>query len=148
MLRDDKEEGRRGTLAGMSILRAFAVLLLAQFAGEAVHRLLHLPLPGPVLGMAGLAAWLLLRGGEPDAALAETSETLLRWMPLLFVPAGAGVFAYPRLLRAGLLPIAVSLVVSTLLTFAVTAWVLQLLSRRAQPADSNRAEAGSSRRTA
>ncbi len=121
----------RGTLAGMSILRAFAVLLLAQFVGEAVHRLLHLPLPGPVLGMAGLAAWLLLRGGAPDAALAETSDTLLRWLPLLFVPAGAGVFAYPGLLRAGFVPIVVALVVSTLLTFAVTAWVMQLLSRRA-----------------
>lgn len=116
----------------MSILRAFAVLLLAQFAGEAVHRLLHLPLPGPVLGMAFLAAVLLLRGGEPDAALAETSDTLLRWLPLLFVPAGAGIFAYPGLVRAGIVPIAVALVVSTLLTFAVTAWVMQLLSRRAE----------------
>lgn len=114
----------------MSILRAFAALLLAQFVGEVIHRLVHLPLPGPVLGMALLAAVLLLRGGEPDAALVETSETLLRWLPLLFVPAGVGVFAYPGLLRAGLVPIAAALTLSTLLTFAATAWTMQLLNRR------------------
>lgn len=108
------------------------MLLLAQFAGEVAHRVLHLPLPGPVLGMALLAGWLLLRGGEPDTALVETSETLLRWLPLLFVPAGVGVFAYPGLLRAGFLPIVVALVLSTLLTFAVTGWTMQLLTRRTQ----------------
>ncbi len=114
----------------MAILRSFLTLLLAQFLGEAVHRLLHLPLPGPVLGMAGLAAVLLFRGGEPDASLVQTSDTLLRWLGLLFVPAGVGVFVYAGVLRAALLPVVVALVVSTVLTFAVTGWVMQLLARR------------------
>lgn len=121
---------RRGTLAGMAILRALLTLLVAQLLGEVLHRLLHLPLPGPVLGMALLAAGLLLRGGEPDAALVKTSETLLRWLPLLFVPAGVGVFSYLHALHAGLLPITAGLVLSTVLTFAVTGWTMQALSRR------------------
>ncbi len=114
----------------MAILRSFLTLLLAQCAGEALHRLLHLPLPGPVIGMALLAATLLWRGGEPDAALVETSETLLRWLGLLFVPAGVGVFTYAGMIRAELMPIAAALVLSTLLTFAVTGWVMQALARR------------------
>lgn len=114
----------------MAILRSFLILLLAQLAGEALHRWLHLPLPGPVIGMALLAAVLLWRGGEPDGALVETADTLLRWLGLLFVPAGVGVFSYAGLLRTGYFPIVAALVLSTALTFAVTGWVLQTLSRR------------------
>ena len=114
----------------MAILRSFLTLLLAQLVGEALHRWLHLPLPGPVIGMALLAAVLLWHGGEPDAALVETSDTLLRWLGLLFVPAGVGVFSYLGLLRAGFVPIVAALVLSTLLTFAVTGWVMQALSRK------------------
>ncbi len=115
----------------MAILRSFLVLLFAQLVGEALQRALHLRLPGPVLGMALLAAWLLFfYKGEPPIALQQTSDGLLRWMGLLFVPAGAGVFAFSGAIRAELLPIVVSLTVSTLLTFAVTAWTMQALDRR------------------
>ena len=102
-------ERLRGSLPPMEILRSFLVLLLAQLAGETLHRAFHVPLPGPVLGMALLAVALLLRRGGPDEALIKTSDGLLRWLGLLFVPAGAGVFANVHLLRAGWLPILVSL---------------------------------------
>ncbi len=93
----------------MDVLRSFGILLLAQLVGEALHRALHLPLPGPVLGMALLAAVLLLRRREPDAALVKTSNGLLTWLGLLFVPAGAGVVANLSLLRSAWLPIVVAL---------------------------------------
>ena len=92
--------------------------------------MLHLPVPGPVIGMALLAAVLLFRVEEPDAALQRTADTLLQWLGLLFVPAGVGVFVYAGLLRRSLLPVAVALPLSTLLTFAVTGWVMQALQRR------------------
>lgn len=120
----------RDSLSGMAILRSFLTLLLAQFVGEALHRVLHLPLPGPVIGMALLAVVLLWRGGEPDPVLVETSDTLLRWLGLLFVPAGVGVFTYAGIIRTGFVPIAAALVLSTLLTFAVTGWVMQALAGR------------------
>ena len=81
--------------------------------------------------MALLAAWLLFfNNGEPGPALQQTADGLLRWLGLLFVPAGVGVFGYLGLIRAGLKPIVVALTVSTLLTFAVTAWTMQALDRR------------------
>ena len=116
----------------MDVLRSFGILLLAQLMGEALHRVLHLPLPGPVLGMALLALLLLLRKREPDEALVKTSNGLLRWLGLLFVPAGAGVVANLGLLRAAWLPIVVALVVSTLLTIAVTALIMQALLKRGE----------------
>jgi holin-like protein len=116
----------------MAILRSILVLLAAQLAGEAVHRALHLPLPGPVLGMALLAAVLLLRKREPDEALVKTSNGLLAWLGLLFVPAGAGIVANLSLLRTAWLPITVALIVSTFLTVTVTACVMQWLTHRGQ----------------
>jgi len=124
----------------MAILRSFLVLLAAQLAGEALHRALHLPLPGPVLGMAILAVVLLLRKREPDAALVKTSNGLLTWLGLLFVPAGAGVVANLSLLREAWLPIAVALIVSTLLTVTVTAYVMQWLTQRGQRIQVERSE--------
>ncbi|MEG9433135.1 CidA/LrgA family protein [Terriglobus sp. ADX1] len=116
----------------MATLRSFLILLAAQLAGEAVHRALHLPLPGPVLGMALLATILLLRKREPDTALVQTSNGLLRWLGLLFIPAGAGVVANLDLLRSAWLPITVALLLSTAFTVAATALVMQWLLRRGE----------------
>ena len=43
----------------MTTLQGLALLLLCQSLGEAAARLLHLPLPGPVLGLLVLASVLL-----------------------------------------------------------------------------------------
>ena len=110
----------------------FAALILAfLLLGEAASRLLHLPLPGPVAGMAGLYLWLSLRG-PPDDALRDASHKFLRYLPLLFVPAGVGVIEHLDLLGREGVAILAALAVSTALAMAVTAGVLQLLLRRRQ----------------
>ncbi len=113
----------------MTILRWFFVLLVFQGVGEAVHTGLRVPLPGPVIGMALLAACLLLRGKEPEAGLQQTADGLLGWLGLLFVPAGVGIVANLSLLRAAWLPVSVGLVGSTLLTLVATAGVMHGLTR-------------------
>ena len=48
----------------MDALRGFTLLLLCQSAGEALARLAHWPLPGPVLGLVllvGLLQWPAVR---------------------------------------------------------------------------------------
>ena len=118
----------------MAVLRSVVVLLLFQLAGEVLHATLRLSLPGPVLGMVLLAAWLVFRNRRQkgiDPALIGTADGLLSVLGLLFVPAGVGVVANLSLLRSEWLPITVSLVVSTLLTLVVTASVMHALLARA-----------------
>ena len=67
-----------------------AVLLACQAAGEFFAASLHVPLPGPVLGMALLAVVLAAARRLP-VGLAQTSGVLLKAMPLFFIPAGVGV---------------------------------------------------------
>ena len=114
------------------MLGTLTLLLLCQLAGELAARLLHLPVPGPVLGMLLLFAGLLLRGGVP-AAVQETAGGLLRHLSLLFVPAGVGVMVHVTRLETEALPIIVALFVSTLFGIAVTAKLMAFLLSRTDP---------------
>lgn len=117
-------------------MRAFFVLLLFQLIGEVLYRVLHLPVPGPVIGMALLVVWLLWRPSSLDAEMETTSWGLLRILGLLFVPAGVGIVANLALLRAQWWPITAGLVGSTVLSLVVTASVMHwLLGRRGAAAE-------------
>ena len=116
------------------MLGTLTLLLTCQLAGELTARLLHLPVPGPVLGMVLLFIGLLVRGNVP-APLQETAGGILRHLSLLFVPAGVGVMAHLNRLGEEALPIAAALLGSTLVGVALTAWVMSALSRRGPDAD-------------
>ena len=107
------------------MLPALATLLAFQLVGEALAFGLKLPVPGPVIGMALLLAAIALRPALLDA-LRPTTGTLLQHLSLLFVPAGTGVMLHFARVGEEWLPILLALVVSTVVTLAVTALVLRL----------------------
>ena len=110
------------------MLAGIATLLVCQLVGEAVVRLVSLPIPGPVVGMALLFVLMLRRAPLPTS-LGDTAEGLLRNLSLLFVPAGVGVVQHlGRLGTDGLRLVAV-VVLGTVITLAVTAWVFEGLAR-------------------
>lgn len=113
----------------MTVLQGLACLLLCQSAGEAFARLLHLPLPGPVLGMVLLLP--LLQWQRLRAPVGAAADTLLAHLSLLFVPVGVGVMTYTSLLSQYGLRMLVVIVVSTWAGLAVTALVLRALLRPA-----------------
>lgn len=110
----------------MPLIMGMSMLLACQFAGELVARGLTLPIPGPVIGMVILLVALMVRGKVPSS-LRLTGEGLLRYLTLLFVPAGVGLMVHFELIGADLWPIVVTLVASTAVTLGVTAWVLERL---------------------
>lgn len=110
------------------MLAAFTFLLVFQLLGEAIAHVLALPVPGPVIGMVLLFGFLALRRG-PGRDLQDTSQTLLQHLSLLFVPAGTGVMVHLHRLQDEWLAIALSLLISTAITLAVTALLLQALTR-------------------
>jgi holin-like protein len=110
------------------MLRTLTTLLVFQLIGETISFGLVLPVPGPVLGMALLFAYLVLRKGEAQQ-LQETAQTLLRHLSLLFVPAGVGVTLYFETVAREWLPILVSLVVSTAATILATALTVRYVGR-------------------
>ncbi len=112
------------------MLNALTLILCCQLAGELLVTASGLPVPGPVCGMALMFAGLIVRGGIPDD-LGVVADTLLGNLSLLFVPAGVGVMLHLRLIEAEILPISVALIVSTLITVAITSLLMQWFNRRA-----------------
>jgi holin-like protein len=82
--------------------------------------------------MALLFGALVWNGRVPDD-LGKTADGLLSNLSLLFVPAGAGVMLHFKLLGGDWLPLGAALIARTLLTIAVTAWLMARLSRRPCP---------------
>lgn len=115
------------------MIAALTWLLLYQLTGEFLARILSLPVPGPVIGMALLFGTLVIRGhmGRPlPQSMQQTANTLLQHLSLLFVPAGVGVMVYLQLIADEWLPITTALIVSTIGGMAVTAMILRALLRR------------------
>ncbi|MDB5966484.1 MAG: LrgA [Polaromonas sp.] len=107
----------------MDGLRGLAWLLFLQTAGELLSRALHLPFPGPVVGMMLLLPalhWRVVR--EPVSACAGF---LLSHLSLLFVPVGVGVMTHISLLHTYGVRMLAVVVLSTLAGLAVTALCLR-----------------------
>jgi len=109
----------------MDMLRGFALLLTCQSAGEALSRLAHLPLPGPVIGL--LLLWALLNVPAVRVPVAAAAEPLLGHLSLLFVPVGVGVVAHLGLLGQYGGRMMAAIVLSTWAGIAVSALVLRAL---------------------
>jgi len=110
------------------VIHGLFQLLLFQAAGELVSRFLVPFIPGPVIGLVLLLAFLLLRGAVPRD-IDTVGNGILQHLGLLFVPASVGVLMFWPLLRANAGAVIAALVVSVVATIAVTALTLRLLAR-------------------
>jgi holin-like protein len=107
----------------MQVIHGISILLIYQLVGEFIVLLLGLPIPGPVIGMLLLLLTLLLKGHAPTS-LDIASNTLLKHLSLLFIPAGVGLMVHFDLIAAQWLPIMMTLILSTVFTMLVTAFIM------------------------
>ena len=117
------------------MLEYLTLILACQLIGEFAVSAANIPFPGPVAGMVLLFLFLLIRGGIPEK-LGQVSAGLLDHLSLLFVPAGVGVMVHFELLGEDAIPLAIAIVLSTVCTIAVTAWLMVALQRLDGDADS------------
>lgn len=117
----------------MDFLNGITLLLMYELVGELSAAVLQLPIPGPVIGMLLLFLTLLVRGRSLPS-LDCAGGALLSHLSLLFVPAGVGIMVHFERIGREWIPISLTLVLTTLLTMAVTAKTMelstQILSRR------------------
>ena len=106
------------------MLFTFTILLICQCIGEGIAFALHLPVPGPVIGMLILFCALIVRPALLEK-IQSTGDALLQHLSLLFVPAGVGIFVAAATLQGQWLAIVGAVFASTLLTLAVTALAMR-----------------------
>ena len=103
-------------------------ILLFQGLGEIIARFFLPLVPGPVIGLVMLLAFLAWRGAVPEG-VELVSAAFMRYLGVLFVPAAVGVVLFWPHLQRQALAIVLALVVSVVATVAVAALVAKLLSR-------------------
>ena len=123
------------------MLASLTLILLAQLIGEAGARGAGLPVPGPVIGMALLLGFLVLRDSGPpvllrlmprpltDGTLEATGKGLLANLSLMFVPAGAGIVGRLDVVQAQGLKLGLVILVSTAAALTVTVLVFLCVQR-------------------
>lgn len=112
-------------------LRGLFWLLLFQFLGTALNTLFLPALPGPIIGLLLLFAFLALRGRVSED-LSEATAGLLKYLPLLLVPPAVGIMVHVDTLLNDFWAISVSLVGSLLVGIPLTGWLMQVLIKRQQ----------------
>jgi holin-like protein len=120
------------------MLLSLGLILLCQLVGEAIARGTGAPVPGPVIGLVlcvllmaardrfGRLAPVELR----DGTFEQTGRGILSHLSLLFIPAGVGVVQRLDVLAGNALAIVLAVLVSTVLSLAVTAGVFSFVARR------------------
>ena len=113
----------------MKYLSQFCIILGFTMVGEALQRLLPLPIPGSVWGLALLFLALCL-GIVKTEQVKEVSAFLISIMALLFVSPAVGIAENWALIQPRLLPIFLILTGSTFLTFGISGRLTQWMIRK------------------
>ena len=113
----------------MKYLSQFLIILGFTFLGYALQRILPLPIPASVWGLALLFSALCLKVIHVDQ-VKETGSFLTSILPILFVSPTVGIVEHWALIRDRFLPIALLLLASTALTFGIAGKVTGLFLKK------------------
>lgn len=113
----------------MKYIKQFGIILAVTCVGEILKYLIPLPVPGSIYGLVLL--FLLLGSGVIKLEqVKETGEFLVEIMPLMFIPAAAGLLTSWERIRAMLVPLCVIIPLSTCLVMLVTGKVTDMMIER------------------
>ena len=117
------------------MLKSIFIILLFQLIGELFQKFFGLSIPGPVIGLVLLLLTLLsIQKRERAVPIKEdlynSAEILLNYLPLLFIPVGVGVVMHLSLLEDNLASVVLVIILGTLLTLALTGYVMEKILRK------------------
>lgn len=111
----------------MSPIKQAAIIFSICLLGEIGSALSPFPVPGSVLSMVLLFVLLLTKVIKEDS-VKDVTGFLLKNMAFFFIPSGVGIIEYIAVLKPVIIPFLVICIVSTFVTFGVTALTVQGVS--------------------
>lgn len=111
----------------MKYISQFLIILGFTLAGEALQRILPLPIPASVWGLVLLFTALCL-GLVKLEQVKEAGGFLTSILPILFVGPTVGIVEYWALISSRLLPIGLLILSTTVLTFGISGRIAQAFS--------------------
>lgn len=113
----------------MKYLSQFLIILGFTLAGEALQRIVPLPIPASVYGLTLLFTALCLKIVKVDQ-VKQVGTFLVSILPILFVSPLVSIVDDWGLIQKDLLPIFLLLLGSTLLTFVISGRITQWLLKK------------------
>lgn len=113
----------------MKFLRQFMIILLLSFLGEVLKMFIPLPIPASVYGLV-LMLLCLVTGILKTSQVKEAAFFLIEIMPVMFIPAAAGLIDSWKVLQPLLLPILVITVVITIFVMVATGKIAQMIAQK------------------
>jgi len=113
----------------MKYLTQFLIIMGFTLLGEALQRLIPLPIPASVYGLALLFAALCLKVVKVEQ-VKQTGAFLTSILPILFVSPAVGIVEDWGLIADRLVPILLLLVGSTILSFGISGRITQAILRK------------------
>lgn len=119
------------------MLRAIFIIFSFQLLGEAIKKFFEMRIPGPVIGLILLLTVLIfLKRFKTTAILnlkddvISTSNYILNYLSLLFVPIGVGVVMHLSYLENNLFKVLIIVFISTILTIGLTAFLMEKINNK------------------
>jgi holin-like protein len=119
------------------MLRAIFVIFFFQLLGETLKKFFEMRIPGPVIGLILLLLTLIfLKRFKMSAVnnlktdVINTSNYILSYLSLLFVPIGVGVVMHLSYLENNLFKVLIIVFISTILTISLTAYLMEKINKR------------------
>ena len=112
----------------MRYAREFAIIMSISFLGEVIKDLLPLPVPASIYGLV-LMLLCLCSGLIRLEWVQDTANFLVVVMPLMFIPAAAGLIGVWGVIKPILLPLIVITILTTLIDIFTAGWISQLIIR-------------------
>ena len=109
----------------MKLLKQIGLVFGLCWISQCIEKVLPFTFPASVIAMILLLAFLLLRLVKIEH-VREKSDFLLGNLPFFFIPATVGIMNYKDLIFNNWVAFLVVCAVSTVVTFAATAWAVQL----------------------
>ena len=113
----------------MKYLTQFLIIMGFTLAGEALQRLIPLPIPASVYGLLLLFAALCCKLVKLEQ-VKDTGAFLTSILPILFVSPAVGIVEDWALIREDLLAILILLIGSTVLTFGIAGRTAQAFLKK------------------
>lgn len=104
------------------------IVLGVCFLGQVIEKLLPFPFPGSVISLV-LLFILLCTGLLRQEHIKEKSNFLLQNMAFFFIPSGVGIVTHFDTLRDSILSLLLVCVLTTVITFAATAFTVKGVMR-------------------
>jgi holin-like protein len=119
------------------MLRAIFVIFFFQLLGETLKKFFEMRIPGPVIGLILLLITLIFLKRYKTRAISNlksdvlnTSNYILGYLSLLFVPIGVGVVMHLSYLENNLFKVLIIVFISTVLTIGITAFLMEKINKR------------------